>query len=1065
MTVISHLPIQDRYSPALEEGKPAPLPANDTPVADTSEPTQESPQARGDKTLFNLFINTLKNPTSYHELILEDIPATSTFGQLRTQLRSILVSPAMTKWSIEKGVDLSKDVQIFPDKNQLSVQLADGRIQYVDLTDFAGFYLLKAVINALSPSALPFTVFAENKADLHDIAHFHGHALPFIGGYVLPPQMAALSAFADQLLQGAVFEPPREASAFIDPASRLSDLNNRTALSAAIANALPTLRADIINDAKDELRNPHRNNKQVIEQFSRPKVQAFLDTTIEIASNSSYFRSKHLKADVPVTLRQFIGDMGWLLPTSYEELKTFQKALLSPPLVAPAHGNLGGALSWPTQLSNQNQRKLDGVISDVLKKTPDSTLLEHLTRGYQWDPKAFKDDPRRVIDDILKSANAQNLGRAAEREIGELASPDAISDWVLAALYVSLDRPSVFTDPAFSTRTQIAGFDLADIELAGRSASYVRNALANYLIGKKIATPETVDLAMFILLSRKAPALLVRDIPESVTFGSHAWVSFTTAVARIEAQAPGSTSNMTYAEVMMRGDLVPITLADKLVEQQAQSDALKDWGISNGVLVANRQDEYTATQMEGLRTAFSKQISELSAASKVFATPMPDLHERALTVLQRQNPHLSREQLTQKTLDANESGILEFPGPYSILDVFLTPWKDGRRVGKDSYTSRDNKIDLSNVNIDPVSLAYVRESFEADIKEYFNDFEAAAKAQTKYLISKLPLEDRDIIENGKITLAVERSAHRGASGISSSKSSPTLLTVQSEFEGKTHAYEIDLSDNMIRKRSDWTRPISLPTSLAPGITSGVIYEAVRPSGQYRKDLLEATSPHASVGVPKSYFSERSQYIADTLVQDIDIRQFEGELRGQTTLNTEVAFWKKAGNFLLGLIPFYNAINNFAAGNTRDGAIDLAFDALGFILSGVGSAVKGAKAVTAGVAASRGLSQGAKKLARFAIGALNPVDLKGFALAGVQEGLSQAGVFGGGSDMKLPRTAYKYDAVKTFRDVEHATIGKASNMHGGIEDVAATQKNGKWYALDPVSKQPYGLPLEDFVSSS
>ena len=1068
MTVISHMPRFDRYN--LDTA--APLSAKHAPVAEAEAAhlTDETPQAKGDRDLATLYAQVLKRPSSadqdVQKMVVENIPATSSFGQRQAFLREILDSPAMKNWAELKNIKLSDRNSIDISNGTLIVPGAFG-FGAVDLTDFAGWPMLKSVATALAGSGN--FVGTGNTATIEAIAQFYGQTLPVNDSRPFSEQKAILTAYADQIVQDPTFttgdsSPPLNHDLHRHQ-SQLAELNNRGALSSALSKILSKLEVIATASILEAWENGSLEEPDVVaHQATQKLVQDFIAKgSIEIDPRSSYFRDHNLKPGVAVPLRDFLSDQGFVVPASYQALKFFLKALGNLPPEKAAHGNLGGALSSPTQLDNDHQRTLDGVIKNILEEQPETTLLEYLTRDLEWDPKTFSDDPRHVIDDIFKSANAQNLGYAAEREIGELASPEPINDWVMAALYVALDNKSVFTDPPISTRTKVAGFDLADIELSGKSASYIRKALADYLIEKKIATPKTVDLALFILLSRKAPELLVKDIPESLTFGSHAWVSFATAVARIEAQAPGSTSKMTYAEVMMRGDLVPITLVDKLVEQHAQGNALKDWGISNGVLVGNPQDEYTSVQLQDLRSAFSKQVSELSAASRTFAAPLPDLHKRALWKLKRLNPHLSEEQLTKKTLDPKSSGFLEFPGPYSILEVFLTTRKDYRPVYKEQFTSRDDTIDLDELNTDIGTSSHVRWNFEYDLREYFDNFEAAAKAQTKYLISKLPLEDRDIIENGKITLAIQRNAYRGLTGLSITKHSPTLLTVQSEYKGKTHAYEIDLVDNAIFKRPDWKRPASLPSELLPGLTSGVIYEAVTPSGEYRKGLTEATSPDAPLKVPDSYFSEKSQYIANALVEEIDIRQLEGELRGTTTFETEVAAWKTAGNFVLGLIPFYNAINNFAAGNTRDGVIDLAFDALGFVLSGVTASLKGVKAVAAaGTAASRGFGQVAKKLARTAIGALNPIDPVGFGLASVQEVLNHHGVLGGG-DMKLPRSFYKYDVVKTFRGIDNATIGKAT-MQGAMEDVAATQKNGKWYALDPVSKQPYGLPLKDFVPS-
>ena len=55
-------------------------------------------------------------------------------------------------------------------------------------------------------------------------------------------------------------------------------------------------------------------------------------------------------------------------------------------------------------------------------------------------------------------------------------------------------------------------------------------------------------------------------------------VSFSTAVARIEAETPGRASTMTYGDVMLYADIAPVSHAQRQIEYVAQHDALKEWG-------------------------------------------------------------------------------------------------------------------------------------------------------------------------------------------------------------------------------------------------------------------------------------------------------------------------------------------------------------------------------------------------------------------------------------------------------------------------------------------------------
>ncbi|AZE67184.1 hypothetical protein SAMN05216475_2178 [Pseudomonas synxantha] len=1076
MTIIPNSRLPELSTPArINAGSsPTPLTLIDTEV---SRHDVETPQDKGERSLARLYAQALNQPPGSDEKpgqrTVKDIPPASAFGQWRTLLHEILDSPQMKSWAAEKGVSLSAR-NIIDINGTLYVPGSFG-FGTVDLREFVGWPLLKSVVTALAGSGTSVRSDTATTARISDIGQFYGHSLPFDPSLSPSEQEASITDYiAGWDRKGTLGADSSNLPSKMDLdryTAQLGDQNNQTTVIAVVPKLAAEASKGIMEDlasASEQSNLTEDEYLEVSKQSKRQRMQTALDTPIDIDPASSYALNHGLKPGVAVTLREYIEAHGLLVPTEPSELEAIAKSLASPPLEKPAHGNMGGALSWPTLLSNQDQRQLSRVVDDVLKTEPEGDLLEYLTRDIELDENAVKNDPRRVIDDILKSSNAQTLGRAAEQEIGEIASSEPINDWVLAALHVSLEKQNVFTSPSLSTRTNIAGFDLNSV--AGRSASYIRAALADYLIQTGKATPRTVDLAVFVLLSRKAPELLVKDIPESLVKGSHAWVTFTTAVARIEAQSPGSTSSMTYAQIMLRHELAPVTRADKLVESLAQTDALKDWGRNNGLLGGNAEDKYPDTKMNEIRFEFSKQVFELSNASNTFAMESPDLHKWAVAEIKSQNPHLSEEQIKEKVLDPKESGILESLGPYSLLDIFLNTRDYLNDIDFSKYTSRSKSIDLNAITVKSGSRADIKSRFENGVELYFNRFEAAVQAQTKYLISTLPIEDREIIEHGKVSVAREMSVSTNNSGASDKKSTPGTLVVRSEFKDRegnesTHTYEINIASNTISKRDDLNdREIApLPDDFNAGVSSTFL-EPLVPDGDHDETALQGSSLNTVNDTPNSYFSEKTRYIADAMVKSVDIRDTEEKLRGKTTFDTEVPFWAKAEYFARGLIPGYNAINNFIDGKWREGLVDLSFDVFGFLLSGVGGAAKAiGSGLQAGATAGQAFAYGAKKLARGAIGALNPADPVGLGLAGVQSGLEALDRHARQGD-RASRPIFKYDLVNTFRGVDNATIGTAT-MQGATEDVAATQKNGKWYALDPVSKQPYGLPLKDFSPSN
>lgn len=1097
MTAISNSRFSELYTPQLANAVPQPQSAR-LEVATELPGTRQTSLQDKDQWLASIYGGTLRDllgdNQDYREVEVDRIPWNSSLGQTRALMLKLLESPAFKDWAKQNDVDLSKPLTINVDSGTLDVTTTGAKqrnpfdfspptptAKSLDIHSFTGWPLLKSVAKTLAGpgNVVSFdTASTATTATIADIARFHGHAVP--SDRILSPsqRQASIQQLLDKLQdpdsdtynERFNFPPQQYLN---NQVSELGDLNNRNAVIGVISNVVNEKAKDL-EDLEAELqfwqkRSGYEETIEKLQLTIKQRLQNVLDTPVEIDPTSSYFRDHNLKPDVAVTLRDYLVGHGIVLPTNASELKNIAQSLASPPIEKPAHGNLGGAHSWPTPMSNDDRRALAAMTSKFLEGQPENTLLAYLTRGVEYRQNfgaSFLEDRSRGIDNVLEFPNVKKFALAAEREFGEIASPNVIADWMLTALYDSLDPLSINATSPDSNRTKVAGFDLANMNLSGMNAQDIYATLSDHLRETGVTNHYNGVLAMEVLLARKAPELLVKDIPETLTKGTHSWVSFVTAVARIEAEAPGSTSRMTYAQVMMRHELAPITLADKLVEQQAQTDALKDWGVYNGVLTRSSTDQYSEEDMAKVRAAFNEQMHQLNESSKTFATPFPVLHEMAVASIKEQNPHLSEEQIKRKVLTPKDSGFLEFPGPYSLVDILINAERHHKDVALDSYTSSDKDIDLSTIALRKFTNSSVVYTFETQLSVLFDRFERATQTQVKNLISKLPIEDRKIIEHGKVTISKEVDvSYEAYSQVQKRKdSSPTSIFLQSEFvdaQGNkgTHTYEIDSAKNTIRKRIDLNDKI--PGAISDDKINSKRLVPLAPDGNYSDNVLAAGSTDAVNDAPNSFASEKTQYIADAMVKKISIRDNAESLRGTTAFDGEVPFWQKIEDFVVGLIPGYNAVKNFIAGNWREGLTDVAFDVFGFLLAGAGGA---ARAAGAGArAGSSAFGSTAKRLVRGAIGALNPIDPKGIAQGVVQEGITYLANSGPGRNNQ-PSFKIKYDPVKIFRNVENATIGNAS-MQGTTTAIAATQKNGKWYALDPVSKQPFGLPLKDFVPSA
>lgn len=1048
----------------------SPSPMIEAPVV--REPSDETPQAAGDRALTRMYANALKNSIidkhnlDYKKLNIENIPPDSSFGQWRRHLHNIIQSRAMLEWSVDKGIDLSFPLKINARDGTLISDSAGGA---VSVYDFPGWPLLISAAKALTPYGGVVTVGKSDTAQVQDIAFFYHKHVPIDRATPKPAQKDILNAYAEQVLEEPPFEPADLHSPFRESLSlqqtQLGDLNNRRAVSGQITASLVAKLGKLSNSVV-----PFGTAEERTQLFGSDQQEALKNTVFTVDPASSYFREHNLMPGATVSLHRFMEDQGIELPTNYDQLMGVAKALLSVPAVKPALGDLGGALSWPTLLSNEDQRKLHSVIRHDLKDEQDDHLLAHWTRNVHWEAGTLNDDPHQVLNNILKSTKPRVLGMRARSELGEIASPDSLMEWMLAALQTSLDSESVFTNPPASTRTKVAGFDLANPYLGGKSASALRGALSDHLIRMGKATVRTAPLAVFVLLSRKAPALLVKEIPEEVKFGSHTWVSFSTAVARIEAQAPGSTSKMTFAQVMTRAEQIPLYPEDRLTEQLAQNEALKDWGVVNGILDASDDDIYTDAKMDEVRNAFNEQVAELSAASTAFATQMPKFHEKALKQLQSLMPNLSLDDLQDKCI-TRDTARYDSPGPYSVLDLYLT---DRLKPSDIQWRSSNNKISLPAIRVrlstETSSLSDLKTEFEREFSAYVDGHEAAISAQTKHLISSLPLADRKMIEYGQLTVGQYFKVYRSATtgNLNSFEQAPGRIFLHSKLDENTCTYEINWYENTITKRDDLNdiKIAPLPPKTRAPIPRGMqlgdsfyLLAPLDPPGNYTDKLLDEKD---DARTPRSFFSERTRYIADAKLKIADIPSYKEMAQGMTTFDTEVSTNKKVGEFFLNLVPFYSAVNNFAQGKVGEGIADLALDVFGFFVA-FGAAAKGVKALKVGSSAFKYFKHGARIFGRGAIGALNPLD----GIGTLANGVATAGknlVKLAARQVAKWTTPEAYNVIKALKGFDSGAIGTAK-IHGELVETVAAQKNGKWYAIDTATRQPYGLPLKDFLPSA
>lgn len=1044
---------------AVLESVPAGLP----------RPAAAGPRADGDSELAGLVAKALLQVSGDHShdaaIMVENIPPNSTFGQWWSQLGRAMESPHVRDWLRTNGIN-TESVMIAPTSGRISYQLiptAPGQTNGLDDKGWAqvgaNVRAAASVVGDGSPDRFkPPLSQSSNSAPLWLVSQFYKepeHILP-AHAHERAAELERDKAFPE--LDRTRFEDVHE--------TRSADELERQKALVGNTQTLNTVGLEL-NYLLERIQSGSVGSADILDYLHK--------NTFELHLDSSY-RQPGTAPWNTISLKEFLEVNGWDVPSTPEGVENLRDYLLRPELQAPRHGNYGGALEWQPPLARDTLIQLraslrHGKVGDV-DLSRFKNVLEYLMQGRSFEPSELR-HPSRLLDSLIQSPKGKALGEALQAKFDAKSIKGTATEWLLAAMSVDHDSSFRATDPR--SRHFVAGFAVTGTNTWGKPASTVVSGLAKHLVDTgKASSPEKASIQAHLLLCTRAPEFLVKDIPPQVTPGSHSWVSFVTAVERVEAQSPGSVAGLSYGQVMLQAEVAPVCAQERYVEYAAQQEALKDWGYANGMPFA-----LTDVQTNDVRNAFNAQINELKAASDAQSTPMPTRKELALEQLKQKLPHMTQAQLEEKCITLKASNK-DFPGPYSVLDLYMDEraYVEKRLEGVPGnppsafqWTSTSSAVDIDDILEKTKDLPFIGSVFQDAFSAYATGLEKSIGTQVKSMISRLPLQDRNNFEYGKITLVKEVDVARStAAETPRERVKPNTLLVQTERtvagRGETvHTYEIDLKKGLIVERPDvrHLQPESSFVSrpLADNSQTRRDFDEVQPKGDYSAGLSDE-KPN-SYATPNSFNSERTSYIADALVQDADIQSLRNEAHGVTTFATEVPFYKKTKEFLLNLIPLRSAIVNFQNGELGAGVRDLVMDVFGFV-AGIGTAARAGKALQAGASAFSTFVHASKIVGRAALGSLNPIS----GLDDIAKGALKLGrktLTAGRNGIHHVRGALR--SVDLTSLVKKPGIGegviKAANTADEVKVVAKfDDATGNWHALNLKTKQPYGAPLENFT---
>jgi hypothetical protein len=788
-------------------------------------------------------------------------------------------------------------------------------------------------------------------------------------------------------------------------------------------------------------------------------ISTGLATTTTQIHPDSYYLSV---AGAAVTLAAFCKSMGFGLPTASWQLRALADAVEDRARQHPL-GNLGGALAWSNPLTTDEQRQLRQIAMNYEHTQGDKPQVMQTKGGvleflrYQNPlPRQATDSPVKMLEALLGSPEAQLMGEALQERMKGIATDSSATDYLLAAIALQMDPESI-TEPR---RNRVAGLDLDGAQFWGKPASAIVDGLVRHLSATGKTSPDLAPAAAHLLLASQCPALLIKDIPASVTYGSPAWVHLAVAAATIEARTPGKVPNMTFAQVMLAAESAG--REDPAVTQAAQRGALIDWGVANGVLPKKDIASYSADELQTLLQTFKARTSEMLAASTSFDSEIPSRREMALAVLKKRFPDkegMFEEKLIHVSVKDNSNGQSGHRtvkvGPHSLLDVAMMDLDIPDLV----FNSKDSRVPLKALNEN--QRFGVKDAFESQFNAVIAEKKQGVSTYIKHLVSQLPLEDRKNFEYGKLTF-FQKHSHTMGVGFTDKHHHPKAqeLLVKIERDGKTAAYEINFNAGQIKSIAQWMAAPRSSTN-ANHVSETKVFTPT--SGQ---DQL--AQPQASAGKPAhdSFTSSRTQLIADAFLEHINLDDpaIKQQARGITTADQNSMRADAVLEFMLNLVPFRSAIVNFRGGNVGEGLLDLGLDLFGFLTAGMSTLGKVTKIASTAANLATKTARAAKVIGMTTFNTLNPLAGAGDLAVGSAKLIGKGVDKAAGWVNTLRGASGHYDLLAAAgKSYDAAAIGTFRGV-GQTTQTPAVLKEGQWYNYDVDASKAYGSPIKDFTPS-
>lgn len=731
------------------------------------------------------------------------------------------------------------------------------------------------------------------------------------------------------------------------------------------------------------------------------ELQALVALSVPLG-NALYSTPRH-------DIRQLLDFKGLDSPGSVAQTRNviaWLRTTLPPPAPLGDYGALMTQDWQPGTLTQEDQRHVRAMAEIRLggAQPRGFSALSGVTQ------QALRADPQAHLDRLLDSPDAlafgEQMAAALRWQEGQGAAatlPKTLrQQLVIAAIKLQVD-PAMPGKPG-----EIAGYSIYQPANMGRTFDQVRRDIERHLQDNKGLDPKLAVLAAHLCLAQAAPEMLVRDVPASVHIGTPAWMELRLGCALADHNAPGTSRMMNEQQVTALTTLVPTSDGQAKLMQLNALKIIADWGVLNGSIGQRTDGEYSQQDIQGAARAFFKQREDAASAFTSASAELPTRKALAVKELLRVFRGTTPAELESMTVylasadDRRNLPITE-PRSRSLVETYMTgdltpgkwvlsedmpaappaaktPYKPVRvpQVSEEARARLDTRIRR---------LPELEGLLKTTVLQHQKKLQEAYATKLKLMFAELPLEDRKLLELGKVELFTLRAE----TGVTQARETDALKNARRARQGtlmrvehgpKVVYFEV-FANGKIIKRTDLPEALELdgvirrerfPSPHAPvylpmvrGSQMDLDFDAYRngshpdPNAVSQAVIVEALGSAFAAQqlppshtlqsfVPDTYSSRKTASIVNRIAKDNFYEPAEAMLqRASEALPLEQRREARARDhaFILGFVPFVGAYQEFRQGNIGTGLATLALDAVGVAIGAGGQAralIRSAKAL-------------------------------------------------------------------------------------------------------------------------